>query len=287
MRDYWLSKLFFDLQNSPPLGDEYRANRKKILDCYPLKPEVRTAVEGDDLVFLASRVNPYLLRYYFTVAGMSEADFLKKVRTAGADAAAGASLGTGEPCTTSRLIIRGWKDVKPENQKELTTSLTELGKRIKAARPDVLIEIAPDHWVNFFINNLPSICVGMGEEHEGPAEPWMKDCPFKKIAGHPKLANHILQTAFERDFEPSVSHHLTLDHGFCIPLWRGGLDPLPPSKLHRHNDLEPPYPSARRCLQWERCSPRPHLPEDIRVAILATGASHSDGKPTMAKSTSP
>src|SRR5258708_32837410 len=73
------------------------------------------------------------------------------------------------------LIIRGWKDVKPANQKELSSSLTELGRRIKAARPDVLIEIAPDHWVNFFINNLPSICVGMGEEHEGPAEPWMKE----------------------------------------------------------------------------------------------------------------
>ena len=80
------------------------------------------------------------------------------------------------------LIIRGWKDVRPENQRELTSSLTELGRRIKAARPDVLIEISPDHWVNFFINNLPSICVGVGEEHEGPAEPWMKDFPFKKIA---------------------------------------------------------------------------------------------------------
>jgi len=95
--------------------------------------------------------------------------------------------------------------------------------------------------VNFFINNLPSICVGMGEEHEGPAEPWMKDCPFRKIAGHPKLANHILQTALERDFEPSVSHHLTLDHGFCIPLWKGGLDPLPPIVPIIFNDLEPPY----------------------------------------------
>jgi hypothetical protein len=93
MRDYWLSKLFFDLQSSPALGDEYRTNRKKILARYPLKPEVRIAVERDDVAFLASRVNPYLLRFYFVVAGMSEADFLKKVRTAGADAAARSSHG--------------------------------------------------------------------------------------------------------------------------------------------------------------------------------------------------
>src|SRR5216110_1365799 len=78
MRDYWLSKLFFDLQSSAPLGDEYRANRKKILDRYPLKPEVRTAVERDDVAFLAPRVNPYLLPFQFGGRGMAGADFLKK-----------------------------------------------------------------------------------------------------------------------------------------------------------------------------------------------------------------
>lgn len=93
MRDYWLSKLFFDLQSSPPLGEEYRANRKKILDRYPLKPEVRAAVERNDVAFLAARVNPYLLRFYFVVAGMSETEFLSKVRSAGADAAARSSHG--------------------------------------------------------------------------------------------------------------------------------------------------------------------------------------------------
>jgi len=178
------------------------------------------------------------------------------------------------------LIIRGWKDVSAANQASLTRSLTELGGRIKAAKPDVLIEIAPDHWVNFFINNLPSICVGMGEEHNGPAEPWMKDCPYKKIKGHPKLAHHIVETALERDFEPSISHHLTLDHGFCIPLWRGGLDPLPPIVPIIFNDLEPPYPTVRRCLQWGTMLAEAvrTYPEDIRVALLATGGlSHSIG----------
>ncbi|WP_410962397.1 hypothetical protein, partial [Salmonella sp. SAL4355] len=60
MRDYWLSKLFFDLQ-SPPAAAEYRADRKKVLDRYPLKPEVRAAVERDDVAYVAKLVNPYLL----------------------------------------------------------------------------------------------------------------------------------------------------------------------------------------------------------------------------------
>lgn len=82
MRDYWLSKLFFDLQ-SPQLADEYRADRAKLLARYPLKPEVRAAVESDDVAYLAKLTNPYLLRFYFLMAGMPEDDFLRRIRASG------------------------------------------------------------------------------------------------------------------------------------------------------------------------------------------------------------
>ena len=85
MRDYWLSKLFFDLQ-SPPLADEYRASRGAVLARYPLKPEVRAAVEADDVAYLSQLVNPYLLRFYFLMAGMSEDDFLRRIRASKATA---------------------------------------------------------------------------------------------------------------------------------------------------------------------------------------------------------
>jgi hypothetical protein len=85
MRDYWLSKLFFDLQN-PPMADEYRADRGKVLDRYPLKSEVRKAVEADDVAALSRLVNPYLLRFYFHMSGMPEKDFLQRIRSAGAPA---------------------------------------------------------------------------------------------------------------------------------------------------------------------------------------------------------
>ncbi len=82
-RDYWLSKLFFDVQ-TPETGAEYRADRDKVLARYPLKSEVVAAVRADDVKFLAQRVNPYLLRFYFHAAGMSEQDFVSKLRDAGA-----------------------------------------------------------------------------------------------------------------------------------------------------------------------------------------------------------
>jgi len=82
MRDYWASKLFFDLQ-TPGNADDYRADRKKVLDRYPLKANVRAAIEADDVAYLSRLVNPYQLRFYFFVAGMSEEEFLKRIRTAG------------------------------------------------------------------------------------------------------------------------------------------------------------------------------------------------------------
>ena len=78
MRDYWVSKLFFDLQQ-PAAADEYRANREKVLARYPLKPEARRAIETDDVALLAKWVNPYLLRFYYVALGKPEAWFLERI----------------------------------------------------------------------------------------------------------------------------------------------------------------------------------------------------------------
>ncbi len=77
MRDYWLSKLFYDVQSN---AAEYRADRAKFLTRYPLKPEVQQALLRDDVAFLAQRVNPYLLRFYFGAAGMKDDEFIKRLR---------------------------------------------------------------------------------------------------------------------------------------------------------------------------------------------------------------
>ena len=77
MRDYWLSKLFFDVQAA---GAEYRADRATFLARYRLKPEVKEALLRDDVGFLAARVNPYLLRFYFGAAGMKDEEFIRRLR---------------------------------------------------------------------------------------------------------------------------------------------------------------------------------------------------------------
>jgi hypothetical protein len=79
MRDYWLSKLFFDLQ-APQVAAEFRANKDLVLEKYQLEDEVVAAIRGNDVTFLAARVNPYLLRYYFFTVGMKDAEFIQRLR---------------------------------------------------------------------------------------------------------------------------------------------------------------------------------------------------------------
>ncbi len=183
------------------------------------------------------------------------------------------------------MIAREWDNLSPSMRSHLTVAFDELGRRVENVKPDVLIVISPDHWVNFFIDNLPSVCIGVGEVHDGPPEPFMKKVyPHETVPGHPALSHHILQEALNEGFDPSLSHRLTLDHGFCLPLWRLGIGPdvaLAPIVV---NSLEDPMPTIKRCVQWGHLLRKAiaSYSGDLRVAILATGGlSHSIGESTM------
>jgi len=79
MTDYWLSKLFFDLQ-TPALAAEYRADRSRVIERYPLTAAAKAALLADDVTACAPRVNPYLLRYYFQCIGMADAEFIRRLQ---------------------------------------------------------------------------------------------------------------------------------------------------------------------------------------------------------------
>ena len=178
---------------------------------------------------------------------------------------------------------RYWNDFPAPLRERLTAAYLAVGARIKAARPDVLIVVSPDHWVNFFINNLPAICVGVGEESDGPPEPFMQAFQ-REIPGAPGLGRHLLEHALAHDFEPSSSHRLILDHGFCLPLEKMQFAALPPILPIIINSLEPPMMSLNRCAEWGRMivDAIRTYPGSERVAILATGGlSHSIGEATM------
>jgi len=183
------------------------------------------------------------------------------------------------------LIAREWEQMSPGARDIITSSFDEMGRRLSALKPDVLVMLSPDHWVNFFLNNLPSFCIGIGPEHDGPPEPFVAAVfPHKTLPGHAEFGRHLTDTAFAEGFDPSISYRVRLDHGFCIPLWRLGLDPIPAIVPIFVNELEDPMPSVARCFDWGRLIAKAvdSYPSDLRIAILGSGGlSHSIGEPTM------
>ncbi|HVM81827.1 MAG TPA: hypothetical protein VMU06_22595 [Stellaceae bacterium] len=182
------------------------------------------------------------------------------------------------------LIARDWHRLPDPLKQRLSAAYGELGRRLAASKAETIVAITPDHWTNFFLDNLPALCIGIGEEHGGPPEPFMRDFAPNPLPGDAALGRHILETALSGGFEPALSYRLRLDHGLCLPLSRLELTPMPRIVPILINALEPPMLSYRRCLDWGRLLRRAIDAFDAptRVAILATGGlSHSIGEPSM------
>ena len=79
MRDYWMSKMFFDLQD-PVLAAQFRDGKEQFIGKYPLEERVRKAILDDDVPYLAARTNAYLLRYFFFASGMKDDEFMRRLR---------------------------------------------------------------------------------------------------------------------------------------------------------------------------------------------------------------
>ena len=182
------------------------------------------------------------------------------------------------------LLVREWNAIPADQKQRLTAAFRSLGKRLAQAKADVIVAVSPDHWSNFSLDHIPAFCIGVGAANEGPPEPWMKDFPHREIPGHADFGLHLARTALAEGFEPSISHRLKLDHGFCIPLWRMELPKLPRVVPLIVNSIEPPLPTVARCLQWGKLLRKAieSYPGKLRVAVLATGGlSHSIGEKTM------
>jgi len=87
------------------------------------------------------------------------------------------------------IIARDWDKMAADHRDKLKAAFDEIGRRLAACRPDLLVVVSPDHWVNFFINNLPAVCIGIGDEHDGPPEPFMqKVYPHRTLRATPASA---------------------------------------------------------------------------------------------------
>jgi aromatic ring-opening dioxygenase catalytic subunit (LigB family) len=165
--------------------------------------------------------------------------------------------------------ITGRPSLPPAVESEpIYRAYDDLRSRLEAAGPDVLVVVSPEHWANFFLDNMPSFCVGIADEFSGPTDEKFVNIPRRNVRGNVRLGCALAQGIAE-DVDLSTSQELAFDHGVMLPLHllRTELPVIPiivnclagiPAPLHRCHTLGA---ALRRTVErW---------PE--RVALLGTG----------------
>jgi len=142
-------------------------------------------------------------------------------------------------------------------------------------RPDVALFIFNDHVTSFFFDHYSAFSLGIGERFE-VADEGGGPRALPAVSGHPALAAHVGRSLVADEFDMSFFQDKPLDHGCFSPLsvlceHRGGWPfPIVPLQV---GVLQSPSPSARRCWKLGQALRRAieSYPEDLRVAIVATG----------------
>jgi len=174
-------------------------------------------------------------------------------------------------CSHAPGITGRRERAEPTVRDAFYAALERMRQAMEATAPDALVVIGAEHFANFFMNNMPAICVGMGESYEGPIEDeaWLgiKRC---RVPGAPQLSRELIEAVME-DCDLAYAQEWKFDHGIMVPLHfltpRYDL-PVIPVNI---NCQGPPLIPLRRAHEFGRslrraCDARPE-----RIAVVGTG----------------
>ncbi len=105
-----------------------------------------------------------------------------------------------------------------EKRDEFYAYLDAQRQQIEDAGTEALVVIAAEHFGNFFMNNMPAYCMGIGQSYEGPIEDpdWIK-IKRTKIPGAPELGERLVREVM-KSVDTAFSEEWKFDHGIMVPL---------------------------------------------------------------------
>lgn len=176
---------------------------------------------------------------------------------------------------THKPVIYWFNDAPPANDRaSVLESFDRLRKRLDEAKPDSIIVIANDHVDNFFVENMPSFCIGMSNKAEGPfAIEQEHGIPRYEADVDEDLSRFLLREGIRNDMDFARTSEYRLDHAFVIPLSfispRGDIPIVPVFT----NTLVPPIPSIKRFHDLGRTIARAiesYKNNEARVAVIGS-----------------
>jgi len=101
---------------------------------------------------------------------------------------------------------------------EFYAAFDRMRQAIEDARADALVVVGAEHFANFFMDNMPAYCVGMGDYYEGPIEDpdWLGIQPVK-APGNPDLSKRLIKLLLN-DIDVAYAEEWKFDHGIIVPL---------------------------------------------------------------------
>ena len=148
---------------------------------------------------------------------------------------------------------------------------------MEAARPDVLIVVANDQFVNFFFDNIPTFFVTLADEVRGQFTRYRFH-----YRNHPELGRAILEAGVGAGLDLSFGEDIELQHTQMVPLHFLLPEPEIPILPIFVNTWIDPLPTPARCYALGGLIRQVADAAAERVAILATGGlSHFPGSPRI------
>lgn len=174
---------------------------------------------------------------------------------------------------TSKPTLEQQKKLRQDAEKAFAVLRSDL----EQAKPDVLIVVANDQFVNFFFNNIPTFFVTLADEVHGQFS--RHKFHYKN---HKELGRSILRAGLDKGIDFSFGEYVELQHTQVVPLFFILPKPDIPILPIYVNTWVDPIPTPRRCYQVGQVIREVADAAKERVAILATGGlSHFPGSPRI------
>lgn len=175
--------------------------------------------------------------------------------------------------STSRPTLEQQKRLRRDAEAAFAALRTDL----EEAKPDVLIVVANDQFVNFFWNNIPTFFVTLADEVRGH----FTRHKFR-YRNHKELGQAIVAAGMAKGIDFSFGEHVELQHTQNVPLYFLLPEPRIPILPVYVNTWVAPAPTPKRCYQVGELIREVAVNSPERVAILATGGlSHFPGSPRI------
>ena len=158
-------------------------------------------------------------------------------------------------------------------QSETAQLFRAVAEHLEAVQPDALVVFDSDHLNTFFLDNFPTMSLGVAPQTSGPND-GTPGLPRYTVPVAEDLAGHLFASGMACGFDFARTQEFEIDHSILVPLHfltPSMRIPIVPVFI---NGVVHPLPAARRCYALGQMVRQAvaSLADGARVAVLGSGS---------------